>query len=867
MRAPLPYGLFVTGGQATESDLLEADALAREVTNFRLAGDLVAHRMRRELSGGGTVEVEYAGGAFRVYIDKTGADLSLADIPQQLSVPMLFSGVITKAVVPHGAGVEMELSKGTLRRLAGYGRDDVGGVSEIGSKQRLLRFAIPYSARHNEFNLENPGPNLRSQYEQLRPTWFSGAMATVVQIVGGYGRQNFTELPASKVERARMLLPASVAAAAAAELGDVALPGYTGSSPASGEIQFDYKYVESDAVSFGADGKPWLIRVSGRGVYAMPLPMVPVTTTAAFRQYVEDVGDEELLWIIDKFGGMPSGEGFPVGQEAFQAWRRAGVISKVCDTADFYTHIPYSSACGWSFNSRGTEGFNTCYDYDTDGVQLGFAYKMKLGMGAMPDWGRKKKQAGTGDSVRDRAINGYLGALNRALGNSTVAAAVRYKLRRVDVRDILDRAMAAVRSDMSHEVEYWSALELDPIATHTGSVVRTAVGNLWAPGPPRSHPQIKFAEPLMQGCVSHDFSPSIKGAVPPGMIVRCDTVMFGYYVGDQLKVVKYFRDQREYHRDVDSDFEECMTVGSWTQTVTEGSTSLMGHFYTSDFDERDAAADTTEVTKVVGTDLGYDSKPYFSFDEFFHRPGSLWRNRYFMRKTEVIRSEGYFRNLAVCVPFLARNAILHAKIEGTSGKLKRTNTSIGSVTDPWSYRYWTHDFVWAWRGGVSGPQAAVPVYPKDGNPVWVVQENYSPGGCSDFADNGPWIPGLPADYTWLIHPERHKWQHSGGGGPPKFTPKSSVSSEGSKSEGDLSLSILDAPGKVHKDPAPTYFLYSPDDYVGVFYRDAVRNVAGTSEYANVSEADPEEPKQRKRFGYTALADHKSAHHFIGVINE
>ena len=58
MRAPLPYGLFVTGGRATESDLLEADALAREVTNFQLAGDLVAHRMRRELSDGGTVEAE-----------------------------------------------------------------------------------------------------------------------------------------------------------------------------------------------------------------------------------------------------------------------------------------------------------------------------------------------------------------------------------------------------------------------------------------------------------------------------------------------------------------------------------------------------------------------------------------------------------------------------------------------------------------------------------------------------------------------------------------------------------------------------------------------------------------------------------------
>ena len=46
------------------------------------------------------------------------------------------------------------------------------------------------------------------------------------------------------------------------------------------------------------------------------------------------------------------------------------------------------------------------------------------------------------------------------------------------------------------------------------------------------------------------------------------------------------------------------------------------------------------VNKIVGTDLGYDSKPHFSYDEFFHRPGTLWRHRYFMHKTDTSRSEG-----------------------------------------------------------------------------------------------------------------------------------------------------------------------------------------------------------------------------------
>lgn len=70
---------------------------------------------------------------------------------------------------------------------------------------------------------------------------------------------------------------------------------------------------------------------------------------------------------------------------------------------------------------------------------------------------------------------------------------------------------------------------------------------------------------------------------------------------------------------------------------------------------------------------------------------------------------------------------------------------------------------------------------------------------------------------------------------------------------------------IHNDvPHAMYFMGSPDEFVGVFYRDACKAVFGSAVYANVSE---NEGDGRKRWGYTRLADHKSAHHFIGVINE
>ena len=69
------------------------------------------------------------------------------------------------------------------------------------------------------------------------------------------------------------------------------------------------------------------------------------------------------------------------------------------------------------------------------------------------------------------------------------------------------------------------------------------------------------------------------------------------------------------------------------------------------------------------------------------------------------------------------------------------------------------------------------------------------------------------------------------------------------------------------EPRVGFFTMSPDEAVGVFYTDAVKIVAGDAVYSNCAEADPDASKLRKRWGFTRLADHKAAHHFIGVINE
>lgn len=866
MHQPRPYGLF--GEPQDSADAAVVDKLMRTITNIRRAGSIDSLRLVRALPSGGVVLAMDMGGVFKAILQYPSNKESIDGAAYGSSfVPMLFSGVVKRANFQYMGGIELQLTKVCARRIVGY-KDN-----PVGQSQTLIRFAVPYATRHTEFKPRRPGEWVHSQYVALRPTWFSGRMASLVQIAGGYGRQDFRALPNNKIERARMVLPDKVVQKIEHQLPKGLLPGYRGWPPESGEIQFDYKFHETHGVAFDSKRKPWLVRVNPSGVYAMPLPMVPATTTKAFREYIQEVGDDEIEWVLDQFGGMPSGEGFPLGARAFESWRRAGAIIKVCDTSDFYTrNMGYSSAMGWSFNDSGTEAVNTGYDFsDADGFQIGRTYKLSLRLGP-------EKPVERGSALSDyemEAVNRYMAKLMQVASSDQRGAPVKFKMARLPLSTIFMRARSSGEGTIwENELSYWDNYEGEPIASHSGSMVCTGEGNLWARGKPKTHPQIKFPEPLSDppGCLSHDFG-QLEGfpVVPSDQIVRCDTIMHAYYVGDDLKVVKYFLDTRSYTQDVEHNFDECMQVGSWQKVEHTGQSSIFGHFYTSDIDEREAFAPITTTTKIVGTDLGYDHTPHFSFDHFFSMVGTIWRNRYFKHETEIVTTEGKSRTIATCVPYLARNAIFHAKTTSTSGERKTKARSLHATGDPNTYRYFTYDFVMAWVGGNSEGNMAsagkVSPTPKDGVPVWVTGYNYYPSACSDFADQGNWLGGVPQDYTWLIHPNANEWKHNGGGGAPKITPSSSTITEDGKSEGDLKLSFMASTVKVNSKPRDGFFIVSPNEYKDVFYADAVKIVAGTAEYANCSESDADAPNQRKRWGFTRLADHKSAHHFIGVINE
>lgn len=859
MHAPRPYGLSIYGGQLTNDDLAFIDGIAKRLTNIKRTGELDSLKMVYDLPDGGSVIVYDMGGVFRAVANKsvfmpTPQD-DKHDYMAHSHIPMLYSGVITRSIVRQNQGVQMLITEQTRRRLVGY------NTQQLPNKRLdLERFVISYHERVQEFE-PNPPPTLKhTQYARQRPTWYSGSMAKVMQIVGGYGRQDLENLPNNDWERATVRLPDKVKQAIDDELKDQLLPAYTGYPSKNGQYQYDYKHSHTNAVGFDDGNNPWLLSVSHKGVYAMPLPVIPATTTTAYREWIEQVGDGEILSILDTFGGLPSGETFPENESDFKAWERAGVIIKICDTAGFYHHAGYSVACGWSFNDLATDGYNTCYGYNEKGIAIGYTYNLNLSLTRALNHGRLSNNIKTLSDDKATQLAKYLNQIISQLNvHTTKGASIRYKIRRLSDKELYEKM------DMS--VDDWENLELPPIAHHGGNVRQVYQGELYNPNKFEYQPQIKFADPLVNACISFDFS-QLEDYPKPNPLPKCDTIMFAYFAENDLKVVKYFYDETQTQVEVDTNFEEYMTVGSWYKTVYSGASRTAGHFYHSDLDDRDTVAPHTTETTIKGDDKGYDTKPHFAFFEPWHMQGTIWRYRYYMHLTKTKTYGSHAIDIALCVPFYVRDGVIYTNRDSKSDVSERESLSLEKVQDPTIYHYWTYDSVVHWRGGAYPPAKGNP-HPKDSNPVWVEASSYRPHPSNQFADNGEWLGGgFPKDLTWLVHPDSNTWYLSGGGSPPKIQEYSKSTRPQTQVVGYVSLSMYPMPKQVHKNiPESRYFISSPDRYGNYFYKDACKNVMGETEYSNVSE---QVDGKRKAWGNSQFINsvgHKQAHHFIGVINE
>ncbi|MFW2101020.1 hypothetical protein [Acinetobacter johnsonii] len=856
MASPKPYGLHVISGVLTDNDIERISSVIHRFLTFKEASQLDNLKQTYDLPDGGYFIVQEMGGVFRVLADKQEPEKFkfIHDGLVKEYIPMFFSGVVENAAVRRGEKVSIKITEQCKNRLERQLERKLAKTLE------LERFTILANNKFPEF-VSSGEVTKYTQYFGQNPGWYRGNMAKVIQFVGGYGRQDFDQLPEDDLERISFTLPEKLRFELWEKYKDTRLPGYSGLPPVDGTFQYDYKWAKSHNVAFDHEGKPWLIQVD-RKLWVMPLPIIPLTADPVFHEYIyNQVSDNELIAVLETFKAFPSGESFPEDPVEFQQWVRAGVIIEICDTADFHSHMAMFTACGWSFNSHGNAAYNTGYRYDDRGLIECSTFRLSLNLiGTDKHYGVDAVKLSDELNDSDKQLLGnYLTGITGGLrGDSSMARSLRFKLRNITQTELLDRARS-YSGNASAEVSYWDDYQCQPIAAHTGRVHKLYTGKLYHPNKRANQPEIKFPEYSLGLCVSFDFTP-----LHSGVSANCDTIMYAYYDDDSLKVVKYFYREETFTKQVETDFEEYMTVGSWYMNETFGKSRIEGNFYLTDIDDRDEVAPTERYTTIKGMDQGYDSQPYFSFMHYFAMQGTLWRNRYYTHLTKTETTSNRSFELAILVPMFNTSCVVHARSGVTGQKDFGESLSLGAVTDPNFYRFWTYDFVFAWNTPLH-KQTGVP-YPKDGNPVWVEIHEYNPTEYSDFADNGPWITGLPADYTWLIHPNANIWQNDGGGGPPTVNEYSNSTRKDAESVGNLKWVVNDRIITLStKAPESRYFRPSPDDLGYGMERTSSKVFLGDAKYANISETN--ESGFFKYTGYSNLVNHSKAYHFIGVINE
>lgn len=840
----------------------------------------------RELPDGGRLVAFDMGGIRKTIILDAFEEAAqeLAEVPFSQKIPMLFSGCVIAPVVRRDAAgvtdhVEVMLSDQTLRRLVGYANNPDWRPTK---RAKLERFTVPYGPAFADLMpMSQVESQFYSQYHGQLPTWYSGAMAQVVQVSAGYGSQGAgagiedQNSVKWRMETARMTLPWRVAQAIDLELGEnLILPAYKGVPPRSGMIQFDFHYNRSHVISFDSENKPWLVEISGSGVWAMPLPMIPATTTRAFRAYIEEVGDQEIIEILNLFGGMPSGEGFP--EKGREDWRKAGAIVKVCDDGGFYgrqgeAHFAYANACGWSVNSRGTEGYNTCFTGNPDNGHLwGLAYKMRLRMNPADAGARLPAYFRELDA--DGALTFYLKHVAQAVKGEEARAPIRYKLRRMDRGALQSRIRSFNPDRVQAEVEYLTELVLPPVAQHSGSIREVSRGRI-------SASSVKFPEPLSDGGVNFNYVSALGEKRPASAPTPSDTIVFGYYAGNSLKVLRQTRDDRTFYRETENTYVGNPRVGTWDIKTYTGYWGIAGGLYSSDFDYREELGGSREHTHIRGHDLGWDK--HLRYISSGHPvivaggDGILFAVRWYYHEgtKESKGREQLF--VGAAVPYFCRDALLFAHSKwGEQKSVVRQPMLFDYVYGPQiGVRY---EVVWSkygWLQSASGQ--------RYGYTYKTVGKEKPSEDLEGFATTGPVLPPPSSDITELIMalpvpPAELGWafqyvytEEKKGGSVPtvRYQYSSEVTPGKPEGVGDVEASDADGLRTVAKDVnvKAAYEVESPDPETGLatFYAAATRNTIGRIRYAAYTPgAGP-----TKVFGYSALVGDRKLPFFIGVINE
>lgn len=866
MHQPKPSGVSASAGFApSEDDLAESLTWFRKTGNLRQVSGLDTLKMCRTLSSGAMAVVYEAGGLHKIHIMGPDTTPRPPEPPEldgtaPMKVPMWYCGHVPASVVDEGKGLPVLLTDTTRRRMVSYDEDEALPAAS----QVLHEFVVEYNNQCRELLPKTPAPNkVYTHFDNQHPTWYSGAIPAVLQIARGFGKQRVT-VGGEKKATKKLTLPKKVEVGGMRELGvNTRLPGYLGQPPQDGILEFDYKFLNTDTVGFDAESRPWLVKVSSgaafpAGVWAMPLPMIPMTTTKAFREWIEEKGDDEILAVLDQFGGMPSGESWP---RDFQGWRRAGVIIKVCDTADYFSHTPYTTPCGFAFSSRATEGYATCFEHVDGGINLGHSYKLKLSLAAAEHDGRLPKEFHRETDSEQEEMNKVLSSLYRKVkayepfqSGAQDKNTVFYKVRRAGATKVFE---------LRDNLEAWINLELDPIAKHTGSVSRVATGNLvsWTSGKLNGIlPEAKLPESIARepGVWSLSGFTDRRNDTPDTKYPECDTILYGFYdEKDQLKTLKYFREaDKDPNEDEGEEPPECMLVGDFEWDGPATDKRILGHIHSSDVDDREQTKEGYTKHKHHGEYM-YVS-PWFvrKTASLFSGDAAVTRHHYYLQEYWMTQYDRrHFRN-GVAVPYGRRAGYVYYKesADHTGNKTyDKWWAMVGDANDFWGWA----NFLDLWYD------------PKYDGPrrFWYLQHYVGETPeCALETKDAAWKPSTDEVKGVIEGGLSERFWGAGGmtstkmAFPPKWQGIHTTEMGGIENEKYETVyydgNIKRAVGTTQ---IPNYLLVSPDEQGNPYPLYGVRNAAGECQHSYINEGN-------LHFARSKLVKDKQIPRFFGVIH-
>lgn len=443
------------------------------------------------------------------------------------------------------------------------------------------------------YGLESSDPTVPrkfSQYLNIRPSNYTGKMQKLAQVVLGYGYVH----------------PYSVVGLHPNTKAEIVKSGL--------QIIYDFRWHRTHGVVTGGDGKLWLVEVSNlHGVLAMQLPIFEKSA-----QKLAETKWSDYQAIVEEFGGLPSGYGFPLPTKLKAEIEKGNILrlATVEQLRDFHSLNNFSSVCGWAFNESGSEAHNTGWNWGADGVKRTFHYRLDIAIGAI----KPEREEGAPIAVASATL-------------TMVSTGRMYHPSRI----------------------YPPPFKLhEPLLEGGGGLLSA-----------------NFLSTL----------DGAEGPNVGSVKIVYDCPLYVYYADDQLKVVRYYNDRRtKPGTTVEDNFEPCMYVGAWQQTRTSGGRYIPVMFYTTDIDDREELPANITETTIVGADLGYYEKMGDHIDDI--RYSDYYRDKWFRKTTTSVYNEDQGLSSSVIVPNGLRNGIVYGLYRSVASSYTHKSISYDSLRDP-----------------------------------------------------------------------------------------------------------------------------------------------------------------------------------------